>query len=387
MQENIGPIQLRVIRKRAAALVLAAGWLLLAQPIGHVVAADQTSAVADPLSLYANARGIDLAQASWELGIEDLAGEAEPLMAQAMGSSFAGLFIERSPVMRIIVLSTESSDSDAASKVAVEVGLGSNWTFKTAKYSVARLQGDALDLSRKVAGRADVWWDVVQNSVEVRALPNEGLSNLLPVTAHLAEVPVLAGPTTAIKGGMQISGCSVGFTIKQGATNGIVTAGHCSDTQQFNGVNLPFVGEHNAGSVDAQWHTAPGLSTPNHVYLKDLDAYLIITSRTGISGQAIGSTFCKSGWTTGFDCGTLDNKGFCATWVPNWNCTYGMGSHDGLDMTSPGDSGGSVWRSASAWGIISGETWNIHTFCTCNVVYTPVNYFEAEMGVVVKTAP
>jgi hypothetical protein len=147
------------------------------------------------------------------------------------------------------------------------------------------------------------------------------------------------------------------------------------------------VGEHNADSTDAQWHTTPGLSTPNKVYLKDINSWVVINHRTGISGQNVGGAFCKAGWTTGFDCGNLDNKGFCATWVPNWTCTYGMGSKDGLDMASTGDSGGSIWSGDSAWGILSGETWNVHTFCNCNVVYTPVNYFESEMGVVVKTAP
>lgn len=171
-----------------------------------------------------------------------------------------------------------------------------------------------------------------------------------------------------------------------GATaKGIVTAGHCGNAATFSGTNLPFQAENFTGSHDEQWHTVPGLTALNRVKTAGI-GYATITSWTSHGLQAIGSWVCKTGNTTGFDCGYLDSRGACATWVPNFNCTFHRVHNDTSDLASPGDSGGPVYFAASdAWGIISGETWNIHEGCTCTLIYTAIDYVQNGLLVTVLT--
>lgn len=363
-------------------LVLAA---LLAGPI--VLVALKPAAAADPVEIdsvaaLASARGIDVSQARWELAIEDKAGLAQPLFADELGGRFAGVFVTRPPDTEVVFRSTDPSDISVAAKIAASVGLGQDWSFETAKYSLDRLQVDALAISHELVGRADVWWDTISNSVEVRVLRLQDLQVSLPETARVSTVPVLAGPTADIGGGKGISGCTSGFSVIRGTTPGIVTAGHCSNTQAYQGFNLPFQQEQNSGSTDAQWNSTPGINTLPRVYTPG--GWFAITTWQSHWAQVAGSSFLKMGNVTGFADGHIDNTGFCATWVPNYQCTYIMGSHDGLDLTSPGDSGGSIWKSYSAWGVISGETFNIHTFCVCNVVWTPVDYIWQPLNIALK---
>lgn len=62
-----------------------------------------------------------------------------------------------------------------------------------------------------------------------------------------------------------------------------------------------------------------------------------------------------------------------------------MFSHNGEDLSTPGDSGGPVFINGKAWGITSGATWNISMFCECNNVYMPINYAESGLDVTILT--
>lgn len=316
------------------------------------------------------------------------AGNQEVRFAESLGDVFSGLFIEHDPQFVVVILSTDTTRAADVSDIARDSELGDEWVLRVVRYPLRQLQDDAFRAANMLLGIGDVWVNVRENLVEARILQGASIPSGLPKTVRTSETTVLGGPSVDIYGGLGLSnGCTSGFAVQQQGTTvtGILTAGHCGNTTSYAGVNLPFQAGLYSGSHDEQWHTIPGLTPRNRVATNPIGGWTAITSRAYASAQAIGSWVCKYGTATMFGCGTLDNKGFCAAWVPNFNCTYHMVSNDDLDLSSPGDSGGPVFRLNSAWGLTSGSTGNIHTLCQCNLVYTPLNYVEPGMGVWVLT--
>ena len=54
---------------------------------------------------------------------------------------------------------------------------------------------------------------------------------------------------------------------------------------------------------------------------------------------------------------------------------------NGADLVNQGDSGGPVYLSNSAYGLVEAE-WQL---CACHLIYTAVNYVESGLGVRVLT--
>jgi hypothetical protein len=270
-------------------------------------------------------------------------------------------------------MSTQATDEGSAARVAEAAGLSKDFEFRVAKNSMAELSAAAQSVSERLVGKADVWVDTVANQVEVRALTLSDVSFSMPTFVHTELTPMLAKPTTDIIDGDNISGCSVGFTVT-GPSNskGILTAGHCNDIQSFAGVNLPLQEEKWYGKYDVQWHKIGSLTPRNKVKLGGGDTSTITSIHYAV--PVVGQTVCKYGNATGYGCGTIDNTGFCATWIPSFQCTYIQFHNNNADLSSPGDSGGPIFWVGSAWGTTSGESWNVTRLCACNNVYTPIEY-------------
>ena len=94
---------------------------------------------------------------------------------------------------------------------------------------------------------------------------------------------------------------------------------------------------------------------------------------------------CKYGSTTKGGCGRLGSKEFLPfLYVPNLSATFHvLKNQGGVDLSSPGDSGGPVYVGNSAWGTISGEAFSFDYLCTCDLIYVAINYVESGLGVVV----
>jgi Trypsin. len=51
-------------------------------------------------------------------------------------------------------------------------------------------------------------------------------------------------------------------------------------------------------------------------------------------------------------------------------------------MSSEGDSGGPVFNSNYAWGIVSGQYGA--PWCICDLIYTPVDYVQSGLGILIS---
>ncbi|MBD8078773.1 RICIN domain-containing protein [Cellulosimicrobium arenosum] len=142
--------------------------------------------------------------------------------------------------------------------------------------------------------------------------------------------------------------CSVGFAVQ----GGFVTAGHCGSGG--NAVTAPDgagLGTYQASGWprnDFAWVRTSGgwTSTPT---VNDYAGGTVAVA--GSAEQAIGASVCRSGRTTGWRCGVIEQK--------NVSVNYGEGDTVGLTIGTAcaegGDSGGSVISGNQAQGITSGR--------------------------------
>ena len=116
--------------------------------------------------------------------------------------------------------------------------------------------------------------------------------------------------------------------------------------------------------------------------VKDAWGTRSIFSRTFRANQPLGGSVCKYGRSTLFTCGELAGKNVWAFWVPSGASTYmEVQPTNGADLVNEGDSGGPVYLSNSAYGLVEAE-WQL---CACHLIYTAVNYVESGLGVRVLT--
>lgn len=155
-----------------------------------------------------------------------------------------------------------------------------------------------------------------------------------------------------IVGGFRYNGCSIGFAVRRGSTPGFATAGHCGSVGTPVRISNQLVGyfqRSNFPGSDAAW---ANVRTSDRLYnlvwrYSGSSTYPV----TGSSEAALGATVCRSGFRTGWRCGTLTRN--------NVTVNYGSGSVYGLRESNAcagqGDSGGS-WVAAGyqAQGVTSG---------------------------------
>jgi hypothetical protein len=204
-------------------------------------------------------------------------------------------------------------------------------------------------------------------SALMKALPRDG--DVRPITIEIVD-EVHAGQDV-IYGGGSLTTCTAGFTVVGAITRGISTAGHCGNTQSYEGRSLRFINEHIGSSGDLQWHTRDGESHVNQFYYQPGLRRFVYATGAAVEGQGL----CRYGKTTGYRCDFVYQLNHC------------NGSACGLvamqnDQASPGDSGGPWFYDTTAYGIHQG--WKY--WFGYRDLYTPVVYLPRALGVSVATS-
>ncbi|GAA3022352.1 S1 family peptidase [Streptosporangium longisporum] len=176
------------------------------------------------------------------------------------------------------------------------------------------------------------------------------------------------------------SRCSIGFSVLKGTREGFVTAGHCgrkgSTTTGFNRVEQGvfegsvFPGsDHSWVAVNDRWRATPTVNNGE-------GSTVVVT---GAMAAVEGASICRSGSTTDFHCGLIQQR--------DASVTYPQGTVFGLTRTSvcaePGDSGGSLISLDQAQGIASGGSGD----CALGGVtyFQPIGEILTAYGLVLKT--
>ncbi|SEG76510.1 streptogrisin C [Nonomuraea solani] len=355
----------------------------LATPLSPAAAdqASQSASPAPPTMIDALERdlGLSEAQVVTRLANEERAMSVEANLTTALGASFGGAWLN-ADASKLMVATT-----DAAASATIQAQGAQPVVVPR---SMAQLNGVMAQLDqapRRAQARAALWFvDVTTNTVSIQASTVEaaealasaaGVDRSAVTVAATAEQPttfinIIGGAAYYIGG----SRCSVGFPVTRGSTPGFTTAGHCgragASTTQPTGT---FQGSSFPGN-DYAWVAAPGnTATP---YVRGSGG-ANVTVR-GSTQASVGSSICRSGSTTGWRCGTIQQH--------NATVRYAQGTVTGLTRTSacaqPGDSGGSFISGSQAQGMTSGGSGNCSIGGT--TYHQPVNEALSVYGLTLR---
>lgn len=320
--------------------------------IAATVSPDMVDALGDTL-------GLTTEQVYDRLTTESLAMRDQSSLAYTLDEDFGGLWIGSGTTDVHVAVTDTSRMSEVSAYGYIPTLVG---------HSAKQLSGfqKALDAAKGAPKGVTGWHvDIPSNSVVLLAKP--GTADKARAWAVGKGVPagvVRVETTTAsprpyadIVGGTAYyinasSRCSVGFSVTHPSRGpGFVSAGHCGST----------------GASVTSGTGSPGTfivsSFPGNDY-SYIDAGSSWTASPRVNGSSqqvananvapVGSSICRSGSTTGWHCGTVQQL--------NTSVTYPQGTVSQVTRTNvcaePGDSGGSFISGASAQGMTSGGSGN-----------------------------
>ncbi|MFC5287448.1 alpha-lytic protease prodomain-containing protein [Actinokineospora guangxiensis] len=338
----------------ATAAITAAGLATAIAMVPSATAGQHAPAVEETQSSILAAMSRDLRispeQAQRRLATEHSAARTDAALKSLLGAGYGGAWMDATGS----TLTVAVTDARHAGKVRA---LGATPT--TVTRSAAQLDKAKASLDAKASGAPESvpgWYvDVTDNQVVV--LAHKGGESAAAAWAKGAGVSakVLTStedprPYIDVIGGNSYSfggsRCSVGFSVE----GGFVTAGHCGGT----GTRTSNPGGTVAGSSfpgnDYGWVRVDAGNTPRPL----VNRYPGTVPVAGSQEAPVGASVCRSGATTGWRCGTIQQK--------NATVNYPQGSVTGLTRTSacaqPGDSGGSWLAGDQAQGVTSGGSGN-----------------------------
>ncbi|MDL2077814.1 alpha-lytic protease prodomain-containing protein [Streptomyces sp. GXMU-J15] len=344
------------------------------------------SAEAPPALVNAMSRdlGIDTRQAYTRLANEAEAGATAGRLRADLGKDFAGAWVRGAESATLTVATTDRADIPAIEARGA--------TARLVRHSLADLDAAKARLdrtAREATTGTPVWYvDVRDNALvveEARPGAARALLSAAGVDSSLAKIvrtSELPRPLYDLRGGDAYyinsgSRCSIGFPVTRGTQHGFATAGHCGRAgNSTTGSNRVAQGTFQASvfpgsdmawvAVNSNWTATP----------------TVVGSAVQVAGSTqavVGASVCRSGSTTGWHCGTIQQH--------NTSVTYPEGTITGVTRTSvcaePGDSGGSYISGSQAQGVTSGGSGDCRTGGT--TFFQPINPILQSYGLTLKT--
>ncbi len=377
----------------------------LAALIFSAVAGTATASVTEPgldsgmLDAMKRDLSLDDGQVHRLIELEKLALDLTEEARDTFGDRFAGGWIERDDAGEfrfVVAIAGDSRGVDAVTGAHT----------RQVVHSLIDLDATLANLDETAFGARGVlqpqlqgvhsWGiDLASNSVVITIAPDaernatEFVANS-KVDADRVRFEVSEGvptPAVDIYGGRQWNGCSVGFAVTRGSTQGFVSAGHCGrrgTAVRIAGVTVGSIQGSNFPGVDYMWANVRNSPTDRLwglVTRYNTGGYAEVR---GSSQAAVGASVCRSGYRTGWRCGQITRT--------NVTVNYAQGAVRGLRQASAcvgtGDSGGSVISGTQAQGLTSGGSFTSGKTENCTnpasqrvVFYQPVNPALSAYGV------
>ncbi|MFD7975481.1 carbohydrate-binding protein [Streptomyces sp. NPDC059071] len=362
-----------------------AGGSASAGPVVRTAADTLGTYAAPPELLRAMGRdlGLSRTQALSRLAHEADAGATAARVRQGLGDAFAGAWVDGPESATLTVATTRAADLPAIRAAGARALL--------VRHGLTALERAKDTLDRSAGADAPVRYvDVRTNRLVVeetrpgavaRLLAATGVPRGLVTVVRTAQAP---RPLYDIRGGdayyMGGGRCSVGFPVTRGTTQGFATAGHCgragTTTTGFNQVAQGTFQASVFPGNDMAW-VATNTNWTATPYVKGSGGANVQV--TGSVLQPVGASVCRSGSTTGWHCGTIQQH--------NTSVTYPEGTISGVTRTTvcaePGDSGGSYISGSQAQGVTSGGSGNCSSGGT--TFFQPLNPILQNYGLTLKT--
>jgi hypothetical protein len=319
-------------------------------------------------AFYAASFSVSLQEGARRLQLQEAVDALNARLTEEQAGTFAGLSIEHTPEFHVVARFTRKGEETI--RPYLSPALAAVVRVEPARFTLYQLERRleaGYNRVRATGIPAAGAVDVRANRAEVHVLRGRAAAARAVLGAEdaaVVEVDQLPVEEISMYGGLPISTCTTGFTVRNSAgTRGVSTAGHCGNSQTLSGYALTFRGEAYSGSYDVQWHNASGHTYPNTI--KVGSGTRSITGTRSRTSQTVGSQVCKQGKTTGYTCGTISTISYCASGA----CTWVRVAGNGVNLSEGGDSGGPWFSGNTAYGS--------HTYGIGNdSAYMPVNYFS-----------
>ncbi|WP_151955269.1 S1 family peptidase [Sphingomonas sp. EC-HK361] len=218
--------------------------------------------------------------------------------------------------------------------------------------------------SRHIAGAAYI--DLRQNLVVAQTrnvapiqqlVDSGGMSKLV----KLEGVASFPRPVIELHGGgawsSSLGSCTTAFGVQGQGTTGISSAGHCAAdygvTVQVDGSDQYVQTRAFEAEFDASWASGPSTTATNQ-FLYNGSNLRTVTSVASSEDQVVGSPVCKFGRATGYFCSTISSNDYEAVDAAgNQVGPLVKVEEANVKLAQCGDSGGPVFYSNKAFGIIS----------------------------------
>jgi hypothetical protein len=340
----------------------------LPAPDGEARAEALVDGIQQDAALYASHFRVSLEEGARRIQLQEAVDALNARLTQEQAATFAGLSIEHTPEFHVVARFTRKGEETI--RPYLSPALAGVVRVEPARFTLQQLERRLEAGYHRVSAAgipAAGAVDVRANRAEVHVLRGRSAAAravLAAGEAAVVEVDQLPREEITMYGGLGISTCTTGFTVRTSSgTRGVSTSGHCGNSQSLSGYALTFRGEEYSGSYDIQWHNASGHTFTNTI--KVGSGTRSITGTRSRGSQTVGSQVCKQGKTTGYTCGTISTTSYCASGA----CTWVRVAGNGVNLSEGGDSGGPWFSGNTAYGS--------HTYGIGNdSAYMPIDYFS-----------
>ncbi|MFJ4336295.1 MULTISPECIES: trypsin-like serine protease [unclassified Streptomyces] len=354
-------------------------------------AAHRPGAAAAParmLSAMERDLGLAPGQAAARLVNEAEAGTRAGMLRNTLGDRFAGAWVSGATSAELTVATTDAADTAAIEAQGAKAAVvGKN----LAELRAVKEKLDAAAVRTRTR-QTPVWYvDVRTNRVTVQATSESAAAGFAEAAGlSTRDVGVRVSPDQPrvledLVGGDAFyindqARCSIGFSVTKDDQQGFATAGHCGDP----GATTTGFNEADQGTFQAS--TFPGKDMAWVGVNSDWTATPDVKAQDGekiqVAGSVealVGASVCRSGSTTGWHCGTVQQH--------DTSVTYPEGTVNGLTETTvcaePGDSGGPFVSGTQAQGTTSGGSGDCTNGGT--TFYQPINPLLSDFGLTLTT--
>lgn len=335
----------------------------------------------DARALAAN-RGIGLDQAMKAVRAQDGIGDEIDKIRKEFSGRIAGIYFVYAPEYKMVVRLKGQAPANrrllklADAEVPVEFETGASATTEELVAAYQRnlpairtlfptLQGLGTD---ERTGEIAV---VVQATGTAAQTVRGKKDELFKLLGHPVRIDVVERGSSDfdVRGGSRITAssgayCTSGFTVQNSSgVTAMTTAGHCEGMNTYYNPNgttiaLTFVSEVTDADQDVEIHTSGYVERPEF-YADSATVARILTGRRYRSSTAAGDQVCHRGAATGYSCGYVQLTNYTPTYAgacgtvacsPVWVQVDG----DATTACGGGDSGGPVFASQTAFGLVKG---------------------------------
>lgn len=343
-------------------------------------AMSRDSALRKDAEALAAARGIPIGQALKAVKAQEDLGDEIGRLRDEFRGRVAGIHVEHSPEYRIVVRLKGSGKVSARtlqkqeSSVPVEFVDGASATVEemVTDMMAALPQIKALLPTLQGLGTDEKTGEVVLNVYAVGAgasVASGKRDDVAKLVGHPVRIEIVQHEERSadVRGGSKIAAssgsyCTTGFSVKNTAgTTGITTAGHCEGMNTYYNPNgssiaLTFATEVLDADQDVEVHTSGYVERPEF-YADSTTTARVLTGKRLRSSTGVGNQVCHRGETTGYSCGLVAQTNYAPTYAGacgSQTClaVFVKVNGDANTACDQGDSGGSVFASQTAFGLL-----------------------------------